>query len=240
VSDAPQRRKQTERRQESIQKILDAAEALFAASGFNGTTLNDVAKAIDGDTSLLRYYFTDKDGLFDAILKRRSGYVNAIRLDALNEYERVMGDDLTIEGIIDAFVRPAFELVASDEGWKNYAAIIAYLNSSRGARRQEMSVNFDESALRVIELMQRALPDADSREVFWGYHFLTGSFTFSLGQTGRIDTLSKGKVSSLDFVAITDRLVLTLAAGIRALCTRDMSVPIAEEVQKRIGLKAKA
>lgn len=231
-----QRRKQADRRQEAVQKILDTAEGIFAANGFNGTTLNEVARSVGVDTALLRYYFVDKDGLFDAVLERRSHYVNAIRIAALDAYEASLGDAVTLEGIVDAFTRPAFELMADDEGWRNYGAIIAYLNSSRGARRQVMSANFDELSFRIIALMRRALPQVDSREIYFAYHFLTGAFTFSIGQTGRIDVLSGGEVSSLDFGAVNDRLVITLAAGMRALCLRDTSVPIGDLVRERIGL----
>ncbi|WP_204271899.1 hypothetical protein, partial [Escherichia coli] len=55
---------------------------------------------------------------------------------------------------------------------------------------------------------------------YWGYHFLTGAFTFSLGQTGRIDRISEGSVSSEDFAGIADRLPAFVAAGIRALAAR--------------------
>jgi AcrR family transcriptional regulator len=233
----PTRRKQADRRQESVTKILDTAETIFAANGFNGTTMHEVAKAAGADTALLRYYFTDKDGLFDAVLQRRSHEVNAIRLTALDAYEAAMGDAMTLEGIIEAFTRPAFKLIAADEGWQNYAAIVAYINSSRGALREVMSANFDVASRRVIALMRRALPDADEHEIYWGYHFFTGAFTFSIGQTGRIDVLSDGKVSSLDFEAICDRLIITLAAGIRELCARDPKTPIGEEVAKRSGLQ---
>jgi AcrR family transcriptional regulator len=232
----PTRRRQADRRQESETKILDTAEALFAANGFNGTTMQDVAKAAGADTALLRYYFTDKDGLFDAVLRRRSHEVNAIRLEALDAYEAAMGDAMTLEGIIEAFTRPAFKLIAADEGWQNYAAIVAYINSSRGALREVMSANFDVASQRVIALMRRALPHAQENEIFWGYHFFTGAFTFSIGQTGRIDVLSDGKVSSLDFEAICDRLIITLAAGIRELCARDPKVPIRDDVARRAGL----
>ncbi len=229
------RRKQADRRQESETKILDTAEAIFAANGFNGTTMHEVAKAAGADTALLRYYFTDKDGLFDAVLQRRSHEVNAVRLDALDAYEAAMGDAMTLEGIIEAFTRPAFQFIAADEGWRNYAAIVAYINSSRGGLREVMSANFDVASRRVIALMRRALPHADELEIYWGYHFFTGAFTFSIGQTGRIDVLSDGKVSSLDFEAICDRLIITLAAGIRDLCARDPKIPIAEDVARRSG-----
>ena len=233
VSDG-QRRTQTERRRAAVEKILNAAEAVFAARGFNGTTLNDVAKAVGVDTALLRYYFTDKDGLFDAVLQRRSHHVNVIRLEALDRYEAEMGDAVTLEGAIDAFTRPAFELMAADEGWRNFAAIIAYVSSSRGARLV-MSVNFDAVTQRLLALVRRALPTADAGEIYYAFHFVIGAFTFSIGQTARIDMLSDGLVSSLDFAAINDRLVITMAAGMRALCGRDMRVPIEEEVRRRIG-----
>ena len=68
--------------------------------------------------------------------------------------------------------------------------------------------------------MRHVLPDADERDVYGTYYFLTGAFTYSIGQTGRVDALSDGLVSTLDFIALNDQLVTTLAAGIRALCSR--------------------
>lgn len=233
----PKRRTQADRRQEAVEKILDGAEALFAANGFNGTTLNEVAKSIGSDTALLRYYFGDKEALFDAVFDRRAPVINAIRVKALDKYERELGDAMSLEGIIDAFTRPVFELMAADEGWRNFAAIVAYVNSSRGALRQVMTSNFDPASRRVIALMRRILPDADEHEIYWAYHYFTGAFTFSVGQTGRIDILSDGKVSSLDFLEIADRLVITLAAGMRALCMRDPTVSMVDDVRARIGME---
>ena len=81
-----------------------------------------------------------------------------------------------------------------------------------------MSEVFDEVSNVFIEDMGRILPDAPREALYWGYHFLTGAFTFSLGQTGRIDRLSHGAVSSEDFAALADRLPVFAASGIRALC----------------------
>ena len=82
------RRTQIERRQEAVQKILDTAEAIFVANGFNGTTLNEVAKSVGVDT----------DKLFDAVLERRSHHVNAIRRVAFDAYEAAMRDAIALEG----------------------------------------------------------------------------------------------------------------------------------------------
>lgn len=198
--------------------ILDHAEAEFAVKGYNGTTLASVAEMAGVDTALMRYYFGDKEKLFAAVFRRRGPLVNAARLKALEDYRRDHGETATLEGLINAFVRPGFEMAQDSEGHRNYAAIVAYVNSSKGAMHSLMSEVFDEVSLVLIEDMQRLMPAVPRETLYWGYHFLTGAFTFSLGQTGRIDRISKGEVSSADFAGIADRLPAFVAAGIRALC----------------------
>nr|WP_278254368.1 TetR/AcrR family transcriptional regulator [Sphingobium sp. BYY-5] len=198
--------------------ILDHAEAEFASKGYNGTTLASVAAIAGVDTALMRYYFGDKEQLFAAVFRRRGPLVNAARLRALNDYRTLHGNDGTLEGLIDAFVRPGFEFAMLGEGHRNYAAIVAYVNSSKGAMHSLMSEVFDEVSNVLIDDMQRLMPDVPRETLYWGYHFLTGAFTFSLGQTGRIDRISDGEVRSSDFAGIVDRLPTFVAAGIRALC----------------------
>ncbi|ATQ43362.1 TetR/AcrR family transcriptional regulator [Caulobacter mirabilis] len=215
---ASPRKAQVDRRRESMESILDHAEALFAESGFNGVTINDVARSASVDTGLIRYYFGDKSNLFEAVVDRRSGVANEARLKALNEYRRTAGASFSLEGVIRAFTAPAFDLMLNDEGYRNYGMIIGYVNATHADLRRLMSKNFDHVSEVLIEDMKRLLPDANLEDLYWGYHFLTGAFTFSLAQTGRIDSLSGDMCKSEDLQAISERLPITLAAGIRAMC----------------------
>jgi len=72
--------------------------------------------------------------------------------------------------------------------------------------------------LRLIDLLQRALPDCSRADIFWGYHFVTGALMLTLARTGRIDKLSGGLCRSDDFQAVKDRMAKFLAAGFRAIC----------------------
>jgi AcrR family transcriptional regulator len=212
--------------------IMDHAEALFARSGFTGVTLIDVAHAANVDTGLVRYYFGDKDQLFRAIVARRAPEVNAARVAAMEAYRQRAGQDFTLEGIIRAFTAPAFKMMEEDEGKRNYGAIVAYLNTTQGGFQQLMSETFDTVSHLLIQDMRKLLPEADLEDIYWGYHFLTGAFTFSLGQTGRIDVLSGGLCRSTDLKAISERLPITIAAGIRATCE---SRQAAKKALKRDG-----
>lgn len=58
----PKRRRpsKAEQRAETMEQILDAAEALFSKHGLYGVTLKDVAGTVGVHHSLLNYYFEDK------------------------------------------------------------------------------------------------------------------------------------------------------------------------------------
>jgi AcrR family transcriptional regulator len=196
--------------------ILDKAEAIFAEKGYN-VPLVEVGEYAGVDTALMRYYFGDKEELFRAVFARRGAMINELRLKALIDY-RQSGEPMTLEGVIDAFVRAPFERMHEEEGWRNYMAIVSFVNSSRGVLHTLMSETFDHVSHELIGDMRRLLPDATEDDIYWGYHFLTGSFTFSLGETGRIDKLSNGRVSSRDVLEIANRLPTVIAAGIRAMC----------------------
>jgi AcrR family transcriptional regulator len=212
------RKRQSERRQESITLILDSAEAEFARKGYDGASLTSVAKLAGVDTALMRYYFGDKESLFEAVFRRRGPALAEMRREAFERYEAQSGGNMTLEGLIDAFIRPGLALSIRDEGWRNYDALVAFVNSAGGDLRRLMSEVFDETTRLLLGYMRKVLPDASDEDIYWGYHFLSGSLTFSLAQTGRIDVISEGKISSSDFAAILDRLPIVLGAGIRALC----------------------
>jgi TetR/AcrR family transcriptional regulator len=57
----------------TAERILDAAESLFAATGYAGTTLRDVAAAVGLRTPSLYNHFDSKDALYAAVLKRGIG-----------------------------------------------------------------------------------------------------------------------------------------------------------------------
>ena len=75
------RRSHAESRHASMTLILDCAEAEFAEKGYNGATLTSVAELARVDTSLMRYYFGDKERLFEAVFMRRAPASNRFDTD---------------------------------------------------------------------------------------------------------------------------------------------------------------
>src|SRR5262252_4130440 len=52
------------------QRLLDAGEREFAARGFAGARLREIAVAAGVQPALIHHYFTDKQGLYRAVLDR--------------------------------------------------------------------------------------------------------------------------------------------------------------------------
>ena len=202
--------------------ILDAAEDLFSKHGFYGVTIREVAREAGVDTALVHYYFGAKRGLFDAVFLRRAEVWNNERVEAINAYARQAGEAMTLEGLLEAFLRPPFEWsLKGGPGWKHYAALVAQTNANPAFGGETMARYFDPAIHRLIELVKRVLPEARDVDLYWAWHNLSGALTLTLGETGRIDRLSGGLCQSGDLETAGDYLVRFAAAGFRAVCVAD-------------------
>ena len=207
--------------------ILDAAEDLFSKHGFYGVTIREVAREAGVDTALVHYYFGAKRDLFDAVFLRRAEVWNNERVDAINRYAREAGVGMTLEGLLEAFLRPPFEWsLKGGPGWKHYSALVAQTNANPTFGGETMARYFDPAIHRLIELIKQVLPGSREVDLYWAYHMLSGALTLTLGETGRIDRLSGGLCRSGDLEAASAYMVRFAAAGIRAVCDPGRPVSI--------------
>ena len=63
---------------EARAKIAAAAEELFAARGFDGTAIRDIAKKAGVNGAMIHYYFGNKEGLYRAMLEGAASRVQAL------------------------------------------------------------------------------------------------------------------------------------------------------------------
>jgi AcrR family transcriptional regulator len=204
------------------ERILDAAEALFARRGFYGVSLRDITEAAGVDVALVAYHFGGKRELFTAVFERRAEVLNRERLELLEDVRRrALPAAPSLEAICNAFFQPLLERSArGGPGWKSYFALVAYVNNSPEFGPLMMTRHFDPLVDRFIAVLREALPDCPPREIYWGYQFLTGALTLTFAETGRIDKLSGGLCRASDLDSVYERLAPYVAAGFRALRAR--------------------
>jgi AcrR family transcriptional regulator len=147
-----------------MEQILDTAEELFSKHGLYGVTLKDVANRVGVHHTLMNYYFEDKKQLFDSVFARRAVVTSARRMKALDEYDEATGGKPTVEGALRAFLDTDLDLyIEGGERWKNYGALGAQVANTPQWGAELMDEHFDPVVLRLIGLLERALPDCPQR-----------------------------------------------------------------------------
>lgn len=200
------------------ERILNAAERLFAEFGFDGVSLRQITREAGVELALANYHFGPKTELFLAVVRRRADELNNERAALF----AALPTPPTLEGLIDAFSRPFLDKsVRGGAGWKSYARLIAQLANSPRWTAAVMAVQFDPIARQFIAGTKMALPDCDEENLYWGFHFLLGAMTMTFAETGRIDLLSDGRFQSSSLDTIVGRMIPFLTAGFRALSSAE-------------------
>jgi AcrR family transcriptional regulator len=201
------------------EKLMDAAEKLFARKGFHGTSLREITGEAGVDLALVSYHFGGKKPLLAAVLERRGAVLNEARLTRLREVrEAAAPRPASTEAVVGAFFDPILERLAhAGPGWHNYFSLLAWVNNSPEWGRKLMSKTFNSTVREFIRALRESLPEAAPEDIYWGYNFLTGALTLSLAETGRLDELSDGLCRSSDVAALKARLGPFVAAGLEGL-----------------------
>ncbi|MBC8214112.1 MAG: TetR/AcrR family transcriptional regulator [Candidatus Marinimicrobia bacterium] len=84
--------------------ILASAEQLFAEKGFSATTTRDIAGEININKNLIYYYFTNKTGLYRAVIEQNAGPIFETIIKAISE-------NLSINELIDVIVDSYFSVL---------------------------------------------------------------------------------------------------------------------------------
>jgi AcrR family transcriptional regulator len=201
-------------------RLLNAAERLFAKRGYHGVSIRDITDAAKVDVALVNYHFGTKRALLTSVFERRAEVLNRERLERLEAVRNPGDGAVDLESVINAFMEPLIMRSSrGGPGWKAYFALVAQVNNS-----PELSVlmtrHFDPVVHKFIAVLREALPGADPRDVYWGYHFLTGALTLTFAKTGRLDKLSDQLCRSSDLDAVNIRFAPFMAAGFAMLAQR--------------------
>lgn len=209
-------------RRTTKEKLLDAAEKLFARKGYHGTSLRTITREAGVDLALVNYHFGGKQGLFESVIERRGAMLNAERIRRLAEVRRQAAPEPpATESVVNAFFDPILDFLEhADPGWHSYFSLLAEVNNSPEWGKRLMGKTFNTTVKAFIEALMQSLPNAAPEDVYWGYNFLTGALTLSLAETGRLDVLSGGLCNSSDVSALRARLGPFVAAGLRGLSRR--------------------
>ena len=202
----------------TTERILDAAERLFADHGFEGTSIRAIVDAAKVNLASIHYHFRSKEALLEAVLTRRISIVTEARLQRLNEAEAAAAPHSPpVEEILRAFIVPTIEFAHRNESTATFVQLMSRMfTEPRFSMTDFLGRKFGEMIERFSTALVRALPELPPEIVLWRAFFTMGAMHHLLCSAGKVDLLSKGLRNSTSDNAMTEYLVEFSVAGMRA------------------------
>ncbi|KAF1690517.1 TetR/AcrR family transcriptional regulator [Pseudoxanthomonas taiwanensis] len=195
-------------------RILSAAEELFAQHGFAGTSLRQVTSLAAVNIAAVNYHFGSKEHLINEVFRRRMDAMSAQRLQQLEAAVRDHPGQL--EPILAAFIEPALALAQDRNGGAAFVRVIAraYAEHNESLRRF-LSDHYGHVLREFGKAMAGCLPGLDKETLYWRLDFLAGALTYAMSDFGLIKR-PPGASEAAHRARAARELIRFAAAGLQA------------------------
>lgn len=160
------------------QKILDAAEQLFAEHGFAAVSLRSIVKSAGVNIALVNYHFGSRDELVCEVIRRRVVRMNKKRFQLLDEAKRSFSDTpIPVREILYAFLAPAVELGQDKKsGGQAFFRIIARAHAETAPHIQQVLFDELKEVIAVfLKEFEKSLPHLSDVERGFRTAFMAGA-----------------------------------------------------------------
>ena len=199
----------------SRDRILAAAEDVFAEHGFDATTLRLIAAGAEVPIGLIAYHFGNKAGLYRAVFEARSPAMVEQRMAGLALCRLETDPDKRLELIVKSVLVPMLGLRLSGRA-TNFGMLLAReVSDPRSIERGIVRDILDPIATAVTEQLSAVLPGRSRASIHWIYHAMIGAMVYAMGDAGRICRLSGGAADPNDVDRATLELISIVLDGIR-------------------------
>ena len=166
-------------------RILYAAEELFAQQGFASTSLRQVTSRADVNIAAVNYHFGSKDNLVNEVFRRRMDDMSRERLAALQRAVEAHPGEL--EPILAAFVEPALAMAQDRHGGGAFIRVIARAYAeSNDSLRKFLSDQYGHVPREFAKALGACVSGLGKEDLYWRLDFLSGALTYAMADFGLI------------------------------------------------------
>ena len=199
-------------------KILDAAESLFADKGFNGTSLREITSLAEVNLAAVNYHFGSKKELIKAVMSR---YMNELspNLQASLLVICQQENKPTLNEVFSAFIDPLLSLnVFRENGTSNFLQLLGRgYTDSQGFLRWFLTTQYPEVITNFVSAVQRAYPELSAEDIFWRLHFTMGTVIFTMSSSDALmDIAMNDFEQKVDISDVIRKVIPFVASGVGA------------------------
>lgn len=199
------------------EKVLDAAERLFADIGFDGVSIRQIAQEAGVTLGMVGFHGGSKAELFETIVERRVSILSEERRKALAQLYAAPQASPNLRDIVAAYVRPYVGMASSgDPQWQAYTRLIAHLVSDE-RWYPRVKDHYDPVAREYLEAIVRIHPGIDRTRLASAFVMAVSSMLSIVASTVRISSLSD-QPGRMALLPLEDVLVDFCSGGIASAC----------------------
>ena len=192
------------------ERILDAAERLFMAHGYEGTSMRQITGEAAVNLAAVNYHFGSKESLMQEVFRRRLDWLDEERMRGLGEMgTEAAGKPLKPSQIVDGFFGTLLRLADDQErGRVTFLRLLGRtLTEPSEFIRTFLAHEYATVMERYKEALFKALPDVPKAEIVWRFHFMLGATSYAIAGTDALRLVTDWQIEEADAVDRIDRLV---------------------------------
>ena len=204
------------------ERILDAAEHLFAAEGFHNSSLRAITGNAKANVAAVNYHFGSKEALLEAVFERRLVPLNRLRrekLEAIRQAARQSGSHPLTAEVLRAFVEPTLSFRDSGPGAEAFVRLVGRAIAEPDDTLRKIFMRQMEPIFYLLyDTLRDALPQFSQNTLFWRLHFALGAMSHTMCMAGLFQLLPPGVTPPTDAASLTTLLLDFITAGMEAPC----------------------
>lgn len=223
------------------ERILDAAEHAFAERGFEGASMRDIVLQAGVNLATVYYYFSSKNGLMEAVLKRRFGPLRQEHLDLLRQaQQQAKGRPLRVDQILEAMLLPPLRLAVNDSADRQAVMRLIGRIVSEPSQQIQDILHLQRAEVRqaFLKALQATLPRVPRPDLLWRMEFVWGALTFILCNPKKIEKDTQGECNPVDAKKVLAEMIRFFAPGFQAGAPGGGGAPLNRARPKRKHLAA--
>ncbi|MGM0524868.1 MAG: TetR/AcrR family transcriptional regulator [Pseudomonadota bacterium] len=196
-------------------KILNAAETLFAREGFEQTSLRQITQEAGVNLASVNYHFGSKKALIQAVVAR---YMNVF-MPALETQLKQLDDKPTITSlcVFASFKAPLLSLTqVHKRGTEHFLRLLGFAYSeTQGHLRRYTQSAFGDVLQHLLSLLHRANPRLTEQDMFWRLHFVLGATVFAQVSGQALIEIAQAEFDEkADIQTVIEHLINFIAGGL--------------------------
>lgn len=199
---------------DTVARILDAAEHLFAERGFAETSLRTITARAGVNLAAVNYHFGSKKALIQAVFAR---FLTPFCQHLDRALDERAADRLPLPELLGLVARSVAAAAARDpaRGMVFMRLVGLGYTESQGHLRRYIATGYGATFSRLRRLVAATAPGVAPEEMFWRIHFALGATVFTLSGVSSLTAIAEAEYgSSRTHDEVIARLLPFVTAGI--------------------------